>query len=152
MKKIIMTLALVSGASAMAAEYGVAGCGLGNLAFQKNSQVLAATTNGSSGTQMFGITSGTSNCVDTAGHAKLKTFIQTNRVALETDVSRGQGETLQSVAYYFGCANNANFRSALQQNFEGIFSAQQNADGVFEAMKSSIKSDAKASVSCSELG
>src|SRR5512137_902647 len=45
--------------------YGAAGCGLGSMAFNKQPgifQILAATTNSLTGTQTFGITSGTSNC------------------------------------------------------------------------------------------
>jgi hypothetical protein len=151
MKKILIAATLLTSSLAMARPHGMAGCGLGSIVFKKDSQVLAATTNGSSYSQTFGITSGTSNCVDTQGHAKLKNFIEGNRVALESDVARGQGETLSSVAYYFGCSNDSNFRSALQQGFDGIFKSQ-DADSVFEAMKSSIKSQPQVAVQCSELG
>src|SRR6186713_935077 len=52
-------------ANAAADGYGPAGCGLGSMIFEPDSgftQVFAATTNGTSGNQTFGITSGTSNC------------------------------------------------------------------------------------------
>ena len=42
-----------------------AGCGLGSMIIQENTkvmQLLAATTNGSFGSQTFGISTGTSNC------------------------------------------------------------------------------------------
>ena len=55
----------LTSASAMADGYGPAGCGLGSMIFEPDSgftQVFAATTNGTSGNQTFGITSGTSNC------------------------------------------------------------------------------------------
>src|SRR3954469_2639303 len=49
------------------AWYGMAGCGLGSLIFgpvnSPGAQILAATTNSTFGSQTFGITSGTSNCV-----------------------------------------------------------------------------------------
>lgn len=152
MKKIIIAATLVFSTQAMARHYGAAGCGLGSLAFGSDgSQIMAATTNGTSNSQMFGITSGTSNCVDTAGHAKLKTFIEGNRLALESDVSRAQGETLQSVAYYFGCANNESFRSTLQQNFESIFQ-EASSEAVFEGLKQSLNSQSAVAVQCSELG
>src|SRR6266545_2071443 len=46
-------------------SYGLAGCGLGSMLIGSKPgivQIFAATTNGSFGTQTFGITSGTSNC------------------------------------------------------------------------------------------
>jgi len=66
---ICAVLALGLGASsAMADSFGMAGCGLGSMLIQSNGkeQIFVATTNGSSGSQTFGITSGTSNCKDDA--------------------------------------------------------------------------------------
>ena len=64
LKLVIAVSALtITGASYAAA--GAAGCGLGSLIFKSNgkfTQLLAATTNNSTYTQSFGITSGTSNC------------------------------------------------------------------------------------------
>src|SRR5712691_12711696 len=78
------------------ATYGAAGCGLGSLVFgdQKGMiQVLAATTNGTFWSQTFGITTGTSNCGDTAMTiAGTKIFIEGNREALAKDAARGSGE------------------------------------------------------------
>ena len=44
-------------------KYGIAGCGLGSVLFGTSGGVFAYTTNSSSGNQVFGITSGTSNCL-----------------------------------------------------------------------------------------
>lgn len=65
----MLALGLISTASAK--EYGPAGCGLGTeVIFQDANEwhehVLAATTNGTSGNQTFGMTSGTLGC-DTDG-------------------------------------------------------------------------------------
>ncbi|MCX5790873.1 MAG: DUF3015 family protein, partial [Elusimicrobia bacterium] len=72
--KTLIAGLLVAGfsAGAMAAGYGSAGCGLGSLAFQGNdqTQILAATTNGTFGSQTFGLTFGTSNCSN-KGRVKL---------------------------------------------------------------------------------
>ena len=65
MKKVMAAAILVAfGAVAFAEDYGSAGCGLGSLVFKQNdgTQILAATTNGTFGSQTFGITFGTSNC------------------------------------------------------------------------------------------
>jgi hypothetical protein len=106
-------------------SYGSAGCGLGSLIFTPGEgfmQVFAATTNGSSGTQTFGITSGTSNCDGTAKTTgSIKNFIAANRSALAVDVARGGGETIRSLTALGGCQNEAAVGSTLQRNFSGIF-------------------------------
>ena len=65
MKKIISLIAAIGLTTSMYANDNT-GCGLGSLVIKDQStvmlQVLAATTNGTSGSQTFGITSGTSNC------------------------------------------------------------------------------------------
>jgi len=152
LKKFASLILVLSASTAMAAPYGLAGCGLGNLLFKKDTQVLAATTNGSSYSQSFGITSGTSNCVDTEGHAKLKNFIDGNRLALENDVSRADGETLKSVAFYFGCQNSESFRQTLQSNFGQIFSPEKDSNEVFDGLKQTLNSNQTVASSCSELG
>ena len=112
-------------AVAHAAGYGPAGCGLGSLIFEPNSgftQIFAATTNGSFGTQTFGITSGTSNCVGSAGgKAGAKAFVETNRVALAKDIARGQGETIRSLAKLAGCSDPSAVGASLQRSFGAIF-------------------------------
>src|SRR5207237_6063829 len=68
--QVVVAFAVLSAAAAMAANPDTGpGCGLGKLAWsdfshQKNiaPQVLMATTNGTFGSQTFGISSGTSGC------------------------------------------------------------------------------------------
>src|SRR6266566_2504658 len=87
--------------------YGLAGCGLGSMIFgdQKGPiQILAATTNGTFGSQTFGITSGTSNCVESAsGRSGAMIFIEGNREALAKDAARGSGETITTLSAMAGC-------------------------------------------------
>jgi hypothetical protein len=92
-------------------KYGMAGCGLGSMAFGENTklnQVLAATTNGTFGTQTFGITSGTSNCTS-GGVAKIEKetemFVEVNYDVLQKEISQGKGETLNSFASLMGCTD-----------------------------------------------
>jgi hypothetical protein len=107
------------------AGYGLAGCGLGSMLFGKQTgmvQVLAATTNGSFGSQTFGISSGTSNCTNTGGGApSAKAFVETNREALAKDISRGQGETISSLSSLAGCADSKRVGAVLQSDFGKIF-------------------------------
>jgi hypothetical protein len=121
MKKIIILLSLVSG-SAFAAGKGIgpAGCGLGNVVLGTDNQIFAATTNGSSGSQTFGITSGTSNCVDSSRMAQIENYVETNKVALSNDAARGQGETLANLSQMMGCESQS-FGGVVKSNYKNIF-------------------------------
>jgi hypothetical protein len=134
-------------------KYGTAGCGLGSMIITSGGivQIFAATTNGT-GTQTFGITSGTSNCDDTdSGGESARVFVEANRVALAKDISRGTGETIVGLATIAGCADPKAVGTALQHNFTAIFpSASASDEAVTGAILSTLKSDA--SLACSELG
>jgi hypothetical protein len=125
--------------------YGPAGCGLGSIIFSPDSgftQIFAATTNGTFGTQTFGITTGTSNCDTGPGSAaSTKAFIAANRSALAKDVARGSGETLGSVSRLAACENTAAVGPTLQRNFTQIFpngavSDQEVGDRMLGVLKS----------------
>lgn len=141
MKKIIISAAVaVSFAgSAFAADYGSAGCGLGSLAFKKNdmTQVLAATTNGSFGTQTFGMTFGTSGC-NNEGLVKVsmarESFIEANYKDISRDAAKGTGEYVVNLAKLYGyTAETAwKFTRLLQQNHTAIFAANSARNAVSE--------------------
>jgi hypothetical protein len=146
---------LMTSANAAADGYGPAGCGLGSLIFSPDSgwtQIFAATTNGTSGNQTFGITTGTSNCDSSSGGSteSAKAFVQTNRAALAKDIARGGGETIASLTQLAGCQNATAVGSTLQSNFGSIFpnasvTDQQVSDSVVGVLQSN------ASLSCSTL-
>lgn len=105
---LIAAIALLVPVLAQAAPYGMAGCGLGSLAFGDDPgmvQVLAATTNGTFNSQTFGITTGTSNCVDNAPSASIdqKAFIHVNYASLQREAAVGRGEYLAAFATILGC-------------------------------------------------
>src|SRR5258708_2095831 len=86
--------------------YGAAGCGLGSMIISSGGivQIFAATTNGTSANQTFGITSGTSNCDDSeASASNTRVFVEANRVALAKDISRGSGEPIAGLASISHC-------------------------------------------------
>jgi len=149
-------MAVMSVASvAMADGYGAAGCGLGSIFFGDKPgfiQVLAATTNGSSANQTFGITSGTSNCSSSEPSVEsAKAFVETNREALAKDAARGEGETISSLSTLAGCADAAAVGATLQSSFSSIFpeasaSDAQIGQSVIETLK------AHPELSCSQLG
>lgn len=143
MKTLIIVLATLGFvASANAANglkgdgvYGVAGCGLGSMVFGKEEgamQVVAATLNGT-GVQTFGITSGTSNCGrGLFAKAEVNSFIQSNAIALENDIARGQGETLNTLNNMLGC--DAQFSGTLQENFKSIYAPGVNSSDKIVAL------------------
>jgi len=131
---MIVALASVGVASAARADepYGTAGCGLGSIIFGNSQgivQIFAATTNGLFGTQTFGITTGTSNCVNTgSSSASAKAFIQANRETMSKEIARGAGETIFSLTTLAGCKDAASVGSVLQQDFQNIFPNERVSD------------------------
>lgn len=126
-----LTLAGSTAASAQSAQvqtansYGMAGCGLGSMIFGNQPgfiQVLAATTNGTFASQTFGITTGTSNCVDAGDPVvKVSSFVETNRGALAKDMARGTGETVATLTTLAGCSDQRAVGRALQRDFSLVF-------------------------------
>ncbi len=117
MKKVVMlSVAVLFGMQAglaMAANPDTGpGCGLGKLAWgdykgQKEiaPQVMMATTNGTFGSQTFGISSGTSGCTNDGkimGDSKTVMFAELNFNDLSQEMAQGQGEHLASLASLMG--------------------------------------------------
>jgi Protein of unknown function (DUF3015) len=130
--------------------YGAAGCGLGSLVFSNQPgavQILAATTNGTFGSQTFGITTGTSNCGAGLMAQGTKNFVEANREALAKDISRGQGEAIGALTVINSCADSSKVGAALQKNFSSIFPSEAASnDEVTEAILKTLHSDA--SIGC----
>jgi len=135
--------------------YGAAGCGLGSLLFSPSNgfmQVFAATTNGSSGSQTFGISSGTSNC-DGAGYQPGSTaaYIQTNRAALAKDSARGRGATITGLSELAGCSSARAVGRSLKKNFTQAFPGVAASDTeISQSVIQTLKSDR--SLACKHLG
>jgi Protein of unknown function (DUF3015) len=140
MKKLILGAFILSAPfTAMAAGgHGPAGCGLGTEVVFKNANewhehVLAATTNGTSGNQTFGMTSGTLGCQDANGPLKngIALFLDNNLDQLAQDTAMGEGETLAALSELVGVnkADEATFNAALKANFDQIFSSEATTSG-----------------------
>jgi hypothetical protein len=156
MKKLLLVVPaaiLLAAPLANAAGYGAAGCGLGSLVWGTKPgvyQILAVTTNATGG-QVFGITTGTSNCDGSLlGGAGAKVFIEANKEALAKDIARGQGETLTNLSQLAGCQDASAVGSSLQKKFDALFPAGaasgQVSDSIVDALKSAP------GLSCSKLG
>ena len=135
MKKILLISALFlfmvsGGAFAAGAPRDNCGCGLGTLLFEGKDglvqQILAATTNGSFGTQTFGISSGTLKCsqpTEFASNEQLNRFVADNMDNLAKDAAMGQGEYVDTLAVLMDVpgSKRAKFSQMLQDNFSNIF-------------------------------
>lgn len=124
MKYIIALMSLVSVSAFAHNHFGEAGCGLGTLVVgPSGNQIIAATTNGTSGSQTFGITSGTSNCTDhgaVKASNRIPMYIEVNKLALAKEASRGEGEAIAGLASLYGC-DNAKLGAALKANYSQVF-------------------------------
>lgn len=116
-----------------AGENNIGTCGWGSKVFDGQRgvapQVLGATTNGTSGNQTFGITSGTSGCTQDGvvkSNWKTAMFIDGNKEKLARDMSIGHGETLDSLAKLMGVADEHKpaFFAAAKENFSRIFASE----------------------------
>lgn len=132
--KFFAAAILCTGLAANAHALGAAGCGLGSLVFNQNDfahQLLAATTNGTFGSQTFGITFGTSNCTNKGLiniSMERQSFIEANFADLSRDVAAGQGEFVENLAKLYNVSDTKAFASTLQQNHAVIFASNaQNA-------------------------
>lgn len=135
-KQIVFTglCALVSMSSMAAGENNVGSCGWGSKLFEGQRgiapQVLAVTTNGTSGNQTIGITLGTSGCTQdgvVSSNWKTALFINDNIEKLARDMSRGYGETLDSLANLLDIdgAHKPIFTQATKAQFAQIFSSEE---------------------------
>ena len=138
MKKVLLGLALslvITGSAFAGQAQNNVGCGLGTMLWENKAdnsllfQLFQGTTNGTSGSQTFGMTSGTSNCQKPSKivqNEKLIHFVQANMDNLAQDIAMGKGESLDTFAEMLGVApgQNAAFNAKLQANFSKIFTSE----------------------------
>jgi hypothetical protein len=153
MKKFISILSLVAAlpTAALAAD-NVGGCGVGSMVFKGQSgiapQVLAVTTNGISGNQTFGITSGTLGCTQdgvVTSNMQAALFIENNKGQLARDMSVGSGETLASLSHLIGveAQDQAAFNRLAKDNVARIFTTDSVATAnVVVALREVLASNA----------
>lgn len=133
----------------------VGGCGVGSKLFDGQKgiapQVLAVTTNGSF-MNTAGITSGTSGCTqDGMVSSKWKTaaYVGENMNKLALDMSRGEGESLRSLASLVGVSaeDSARFSSTLKSNFAQVFSSPTvSSEQVLANIKNVLAADSTLAV------
>ena len=143
--------------STFAAGYGAAGCGLGSMLIGPQSgpgQIFAATTNGTFGSQTFGITSGTSNCGDN-GLLNLskerEIFAQQNYTGLVKEMAQGEGEILYTLAGLYQCPTDSHqaFGSMTQERFEYlVMDDQTTSTDLLSQLESELTQHPQLASSC----
>ena len=104
--------------------------------------MLAVTTNGIFGNQTFAITSGTLDCEQPSkivSRERVNTFVADNMDNLATDIARGHGEYLNTLAVLMEVPEDsrADFYVRLQSNFSTIYSSPQvNSTEVVSSIES----------------
>lgn len=150
-KKFFAVLSLALAVPAMSFADNVGTCGVGSKLFNGQSglfpQVLAVMTNGTF-FQTFAMTSGTSGCTQ-SGTVKsawmTAAFVGGNMNKLALDMSRGEGESLDSLSHLVGVQSEdkAQFASVLKDNFSEIFSSDEvTSDEVVNSLRNVMASDA----------
>lgn len=131
MKKFLVAVALsVCSTSVFAQAAGGNECGWGNALFEGNtgvgSHIVALTTNGSSGNNTFGVSSGTNGCSSSGTikyGGKAMVAVGDHMDEFSEDVARGDGEVLTAVAVTLGVApeDRSHFKETMRVNFTKLF-------------------------------
>ena len=132
MKKILSVVAAATliSTSAIAGGNANTGCGLGSMIIPVQdtvaTQVLGATTNGTSGNQTFGITSGSLNCtkpMKLVMNDQAQKFVADNMDSIAVEVAAGQGESLDTLLSLIKVEDKVAAAATLKANFSTIYSS-----------------------------
>ncbi len=133
MKKILGTVALSAllASTLSAGGNSNTGCGLGSMIIPNQNtvltQVAAVITNGTSGNQTFGITSGSLNCDKPAKIAlneKTERFVAENMDTIAVDVAAGEGESLDTLLSMLKVEDKSAVSAKLKANFASIYASE----------------------------
>ncbi len=158
-KSLVLTVAISAfsfAGMAYAGGYKSAGCGLGSLVIQDDGivQIFAATTNGTFGSQTFGITSGTSNCGGSGGWAKndaaQKMYVSSTYDSITQEMAQGSGEHLNALASILGCDKDSapEFSALMKKDYKNIVGQSQEPAQMLEAVKKDVSSNPQLKKSC----
>jgi hypothetical protein len=131
MKKFMMllTVAVFAFSANAAFAAGNVGCGFGTQLLKgktgKFFEILAITTNMTSYSSTFAVTSGTSGYQEgvAIGMNDVEIFVAKNMDSLATDIARGDGEYVTTLASMMDVKDINGFKSKLKTNFDKIYSA-----------------------------
>ena len=153
MKKLLavaFTLSVVMPSIASAkGSHNMAGCGLGYVLFahgdnSKIMQIFGATTNGTSGNQTFGITSGTSGCTEDGAVKFVKeaeVYAEVNLDSLRSEMAAGRGEFVSTFAQLIGANDTAKMAQVFQSEYASLFpSSKTTSAELLENLQSVLSS------------
>lgn len=131
MRKLLSSLVVVGAISTslFAGANTQTGCGLGTIIIKNPDSAimyaLQATTNGTSGNQTFGITTGTLNCQETrlVHNEKAINFVNANLDALSNEAALGMGEHLDTLAELLEVKDAGLFKANLRANYLAIYNS-----------------------------
>lgn len=139
----VAAFAVAPATETKAGSYGMAGCGLGSILIKTNDkmQIFAATSNGTSANQTFGITFGTSNC--TPGGAayiekQQEVFVNVNFESLEKEMAAGSGEKLDAFSNLLGCKSSSAFGAMARDNYDSFFGAETTPSSLLKEVKRKV--------------
>ena len=149
-----LLLALGSQVANAHEKFGMAGCGLGSMAFGTEMQISAATLNATGG-QGFGISSGTSNCLPANQAAAVQAqqvFFTQNMKVLSKEMAQGNGEYVKALAKTMGCKEESHpaFASEMQKSYSYIFSAP-GAMSSLDRVRSTIHDNKDLNANCDTI-
>jgi hypothetical protein len=153
MKKLVAigaVMGLVPALGLAVGNHPMAGCGLGYLLFSnkdntKVTQVLGGTTNGTFGSQTFGISSGTSGCTEDGAvkfAKEAEVFAEINLPALQKDIAKGDGEYVTAFATLLGAGETQRpaVVSFLHENYKDLFPSQNtNAGDMLQTLTAKLE-------------
>ena len=156
---LVLALFLLPAASALADD--AAGCGLGKTLWEGQSgllaNVLAATTNGTSGNNTFGMTSGTSGCDKDAvilNEKEQEVFVAVNLENLSQEMAQGSGEHLRALATLMGCSTNVytDFAGMTQAKYGELFPvADTGTPELLSGLKREMSAHPTLSAGCTRI-
>jgi len=152
MKRTLLgTALLIASSTAFAEAPGGPNCGWGNMLFEGQSgggpHIIASTTNGSTGNQTFGMTSGTNGCsMDGTLTYGGDAWINASAIMDEfsEDVAQGHGDALNAVAVMIGVEQQDReiFARVMHENFTTIFPSEDvTAEQAMASVNAVMKND-----------
>ncbi|GMO57231.1 MAG: DUF3015 domain-containing protein [Rickettsiales bacterium] len=132
MKKINLAVLAIALSTASSFAVDSTGCGLGSTILKGKQgmmmQLFAVTTNGTSASQTFGITSGTLGCDSngtiSGGTGKIAFFLENNVDTFALDAASGQGETINVIAEIANTTPE-NAGALIKANYNNLFSNEE---------------------------
>lgn len=132
-RAILLSFFLLSGTSALLADN--VGCGLGRVLMGGNSdkfsEIMAATSNQSTGSNTSAITSGTSGYQKGAviGYNDAQQYLDENFDMVARDMARGEGEYLETFVQLMEIDDTRKLKQKLRTNFDKIYTHKDITSG-----------------------